>query len=185
VFFASVAEQAIGKRLEVIMRGASDRPFDVPAKISALISKKFTIHFTVNEKGLHYGQLSFQVNSITQVHTKTNVFEFNKLSAGSSSTSTEASLQAIKVNTTSKDKQAENTDRGSTNESDKNEGQISPTVDSMEQIAPSSAKEHETPSSEVATASKNDSQSNTKKTSKRNAAEANKSNSTKKKMHLS
>lgn len=45
VFFASVAEQAIGKRLEVIMHGASDSPFVVPAELSVLISE---IHTSLN-----------------------------------------------------------------------------------------------------------------------------------------
>ncbi|KAI4985565.1 hypothetical protein ZWY2020_018195 [Hordeum vulgare] len=89
VFFATVAEQIIGKRLEVVMRNA--RPSIVRAEISALISQKLTFNYTVNERGLQYGQLSFQVNSVTATHKKTNVFEFNKLSFGSSSTSTQES----------------------------------------------------------------------------------------------
>lgn len=94
VFFATVAEQVIGKRLEVLMRTAS--PFHAPAEISALISQKLTLDFSVNEKGLQYGQLSFQVNSVTKVHMKTNVFEFHKLSVGSSSTSSHASPEVSK-----------------------------------------------------------------------------------------
>ena len=34
VFFASVAEQAIGKRLEVILHGASDRPLAVTVALN-------------------------------------------------------------------------------------------------------------------------------------------------------
>ncbi|KAE8785197.1 replication protein A 70 kDa DNA-binding subunit-like [Hordeum vulgare] len=96
VFFATVAEQIIGKRLEVVMRNA--RPSIVPAEISALISQKLTFNYTVNERGLQYGQLSFQVNSVTATHKKTNVFEFNKLSSGSSSTSTQESGENSKDN---------------------------------------------------------------------------------------
>ncbi|XP_037425003.1 uncharacterized protein LOC119289945 [Triticum dicoccoides] len=122
VFFASVVEQAIGKRLEVIMRDASDRPFAVPTEISALISKKFTLPFTLNEKGLHYGQLSFHVNN----------------------TSTKTSVQASKVNTIGNDKEPEDRDMDNSNESG-NEGHISPTVDSREHIAsflPRNRKHH-------------------------------------------
>ncbi|KAI5000620.1 hypothetical protein ZWY2020_005209 [Hordeum vulgare] len=96
VFFATVAEQIIGKRLEVVMGNA--RPSIVPAEISALISQKLTFNYTVNERGLQYGQLSFQVNSVTAAHKKTNVFEFNKLSSGSSSTSTQESGENSKEN---------------------------------------------------------------------------------------
>ncbi|KAE8777120.1 hypothetical protein D1007_50085 [Hordeum vulgare] len=96
VFFAIVAEQIIGKRLEVVMRNA--RPSIVPAEISALISQKLTFNYTVNERGLQYGQLSFQVNSVTATHKKTNFFEFNKLSSGSSSTSTQESGENSKDN---------------------------------------------------------------------------------------
>ncbi|KAE8819387.1 tonoplast ABC transporter IDI7 [Hordeum vulgare] len=96
VFFATVAEQIIGKRLEVVMGNA--RPSIVPAEISALISQKLTFNYTVNERGQHYGQLSFQVNSVTATHKKTNVFEFNKLSSGSSSTSTQESGENSKEN---------------------------------------------------------------------------------------
>ena len=95
VFFANVAEQIIGKRLEVVMRNA--HPLTIPAEISTLISQKFTLNYTVNERGLQYGQLSFQVNSVTATHKKINVFEFNKLSSGSSSTSSQESGEASKV----------------------------------------------------------------------------------------
>ena len=97
VFFATVAEQIIGKRLDVLMRSASNSPFAPPAEISALISHKLTLEFSVNEKGLQNGQLSFQVNSITKMHMKTNVFEFHKLSVASSSTSSQGSGEASKV----------------------------------------------------------------------------------------
>ncbi|KAI4975709.1 hypothetical protein ZWY2020_049316 [Hordeum vulgare] len=96
VFFATVAEQIIGKRLEFVMRNAG--PSIVPAEISALISQKLTFNYTVNERGLQYGQLCFQVNSVTTTHKKTNVFEFNKLSSGSSSTSTQESGENSKEN---------------------------------------------------------------------------------------
>ncbi|KAE8812410.1 hypothetical protein D1007_10530 [Hordeum vulgare] len=69
VFFATVAEQIIGKWLEVVMHNA--RPSIVPVEISALISQKLTFNYTVNERGLQYGQLSFQVNSVTATHKKT------------------------------------------------------------------------------------------------------------------
>ncbi|KAI5021646.1 hypothetical protein ZWY2020_058376 [Hordeum vulgare] len=101
VFFATVAEQIIGKRLEVVMRNA--RPSIVRAEISALISQKLTFNYTVNERGLQYGQLSFQVNSVTATHKKTNVFEFNKLSFGSSSTSTQESGENSKVSIVSQE----------------------------------------------------------------------------------
>jgi hypothetical protein len=97
VFFATVAEQIIGKRLDVVMRNASNRPFATPAEISTIISQKLTLNFTVNEKGLQYGQISFQVNSVQKVHMKTNVFEFNRLSVGSTSTSSQGSAEAGKV----------------------------------------------------------------------------------------
>ncbi|KAE8784536.1 tonoplast ABC transporter IDI7 [Hordeum vulgare] len=99
VFFATVDEQIIGKRLEVVMRNA--RPSTVRAEISSLISQKLTFNYTVNERGLQYGQLSFQVNSVTPTHKKTNVFEFNKLSSGSSSTSTQESGENSKENNAS------------------------------------------------------------------------------------
>ena len=55
VFFAIVVEQIIGKRLDVLMRSASNSPFAPPVEISTLISHKLTLEFSVNEKGLQYG----------------------------------------------------------------------------------------------------------------------------------
>lgn len=83
IFFANVAEQVIGKKIDVLTRTASRRPNIVPAEITTLVSQKFTINHSVNEKGLHYGDLTFQVNSVTAVHRNSNVFEFNQLSSSS------------------------------------------------------------------------------------------------------
>ena len=54
-------------------------------KISTLIFQKITLDININKKGLRYCELCFQVNNAPKVHMKTNKFEFNKLSSGSSS----------------------------------------------------------------------------------------------------
>ncbi|EMS52203.1 hypothetical protein TRIUR3_16770 [Triticum urartu] len=94
-FFRSSRTKALCK--EDDFDGELDR--NIVAKLMQMLNgvnrQKFTLHFTVKEKFLRYGLLSFQVNSITQIHTKTN------------------------VNTSSNNKEPEDKDMDNTNESDK------------------------------------------------------------------
>ena len=94
VFFATVAEQVIGKRLEVLIFFIHSSVYCCCANISPNLSE-LSLDFNVNEKGLHCGQLSFLV--VTKVHLKTNVFVFNKLSYGPSSPSSQACAQTSKA----------------------------------------------------------------------------------------
>lgn len=97
VFFATVAEQLIGKNVDALINTASRRPDVIPAEITTLTSQKYTIGFSVNEKGLQYGKLSFQINTIKEIHGKSTEFKFTKISHPEGSTSKESSSSTSNV----------------------------------------------------------------------------------------